>query len=73
MGVGGTLTNDEAGGSDDEVATAANFHSYFKEDLNQIFFDAGFEPGPTTRIVAYSSKTMSWVKPEGGKVIGDVR
>ena len=37
--------------------------SYQTEDLNQIFFDAGFKPGPTSPIIAASSKVMSWVKP----------
>lgn len=39
------------------------YDSYIQEDLNQIFFDAGFKPGPTTPILANSSKAMSWIKP----------
>lgn len=38
--------------------------TYIEDDLNEIFFNAGFKPGPTTRIVANSSKAMSWIKPE---------
>ena len=38
-------------------------NSFIAEDLNKIFFDAGFKPGPTTPIIASSSKVMSWVKP----------
>lgn len=37
--------------------------SYQTEDLNDIFFEAGFKPGPTSPIIAASSKVMSWVKP----------
>ena len=39
------------------------YNSFIAEDLNKIFFDAGFKPGPTTPIIACSSKVMSWVKP----------
>jgi len=37
--------------------------SYQTDDLNEIFFEAGFKPGPTSPIIAASSKVMSWVKP----------
>jgi len=47
--------------------------SYIEEDLNQLFFDAGFKPGPTSRIVANSSKAMSWVKPEDSESFNDVK
>jgi len=40
------------------------YNSFIEEDLNEIFFDAGFKPGPTTPIIAQSSKVMSWVKPD---------
>lgn len=39
------------------------YNSFIEEDLNEIFFEAGFKPGPTTPIIACSSKAMSWVKP----------
>lgn len=47
--------------------------TFIEEDLNQIFFDAGFKPGPTTKIVANSSKAMSWVKPEANDSADDVK
>lgn len=37
--------------------------SYEADDLNEIFFAAGFKPGPTSPIIAAQSKVMSWVKP----------
>lgn len=40
------------------------YNSFIEEDLNEIFFDAGFKPGPTTPIIAQSSKVMSWVMPD---------
>lgn len=39
------------------------YASYKTEDLNEIFFAAGFKPGPTSPIIAAQSKVMSWVKP----------
>lgn len=50
--------------------------SYQTEDLNQIFFEAGFKPGPTSPIIAASSKVMSWIKPledEGPEAIKEVQ
>lgn len=47
--------------------------SYQSEDLNQIFFDAGFKPGPTSPIVASQSKIMSWVKPLEGETEAEVK
>ena len=47
--------------------------TFIEEDLNQIFFDAGFKPGPTTRIVANQSKAMSWVKPDENDDASEVR
>ena len=32
-------------------------------DLNELFFEAGFLPGPTTPIIASTTKVQSWVKP----------
>ena len=39
------------------------YASYKAEDLNEMFFAAGFKPGPTSPIIAAQSKVMSWVKP----------
>lgn len=47
--------------------------SYQTEDLNQIFFDAGFKPGPTYPIIAASSKVMSWVKPTEDESPEDIK
>ena len=33
------------------------------EDLNKLFFEAGFMPGPTTPIIASTTKVQSWIKP----------
>ena len=47
--------------------------TFIEEDLNEIFFEAGFKPGPTTKIVANSSKVLSWVKPEDGENMAEVK
>ena len=39
------------------------YKDFIADDLNEIFFEAGFKPGPTSPIIACSSKAMSWVKP----------
>ena len=39
------------------------YKDFIVDDLNAIFFEAGFKPGPTSPIIAASSKVMSWVKP----------
>lgn len=36
---------------------------FINDNLNSLFFDAGFKPGPTSPIIASSSKVMSWIKP----------
>ena len=49
-----------------------HFESYLTEDLNQLFFAAGFKPGPTAPIIACSSKVLSWVKPDESESPSDV-
>lgn len=39
------------------------YNSYIEEDINAIFLEAGFEPGPCDPIIANRSKVLSWVKP----------
>lgn len=49
------------------------FASYQTEDLNKIFFDVGFKPGPTSPIIAASGKVMSWVKPLSDESPEDIK
>ena len=46
---------------------------YSEEDLNEMFFEAGFKPGPTTPIIARSSKIMSWIKPNENESVESVK
>lgn len=44
------------------------YMNYLEDDINAIFIEAGFEPGPCEPIIANRSKVMSWVKPGEYKV-----
>lgn len=49
------------------------YQSYQNEDLNEIFFAAGFKPGPTSPIIAAQSKVISWVKPLESETAEEVK
>ena len=48
------------------------YMNYIEDDINAIFIEAGFEPGPCDPIIANRSKVMSWVKPGEFKVESDM-
>ena len=48
------------------------YMNYIEDDINAIFIEAGFEPGPCDPIIANRSKVMSWVKPGEYKVESDM-